>query len=157
LTAAVNILLASTEDLGLLVDIENSAFSRPWSQQAIAAELACPEAAQYIAKICAGESQESAIGYLFVRYLTDEMHIMKIAVAAQWRHRGCATAMLRTAHADAACRETNTVVLEVRRSNHGAIAFYAKNGFETIGIRPNYYPPTGESALIMAKRLKEEP
>jgi ribosomal protein S18 acetylase RimI-like enzyme len=48
------------------------------------------------------------------------------------------------------------VLLEVRSANIAAINLYKKTGFQTIGIRPNYYPQTGESALVMSKRLKEE-
>ena len=148
---------ASTEDLETILKIENKAFPRPWSQQAIADELACPAGVQYIARIIPeGQGQVSGIGYLFARYLTDEMHIMKVAVDAQWRKRGYATSLLLAAQADATRRGATTVLIEVRRSNHGAIAFYKKNGFETIGIRPNYYPSTGETALVMAKNLKEE-
>jgi ribosomal-protein-alanine N-acetyltransferase len=44
-------------------------------------------------------------------------------------------------------------VLEVRQSNHSAIHFYKKTGFDVIGRRPGYYRDTGEDALIMKKHL----
>jgi ribosomal-protein-alanine N-acetyltransferase len=53
-------------------------------------------------------------------------------------------------------RGAATALLEVRSANIAAINLYKKTGFQTIGIRPNYYPQTGESALVMSKRLKEE-
>jgi ribosomal protein S18 acetylase RimI-like enzyme len=36
---------------------------------------------------------------------------------------------------------------EVRRSNHGALAFYQKTGFKIVGVIPNYYED--EDALIV--------
>jgi ribosomal-protein-alanine N-acetyltransferase len=37
----------------------------------------------------------------------------------------------------------------VRISNHSAIALYQQFGFRVAGERKNYYPQTGESALIL--------
>jgi len=54
-------------------------------------------------------------------------------------------------------RGVATVLLEVRPSNFAAIRLYEKTGFQTIGVRPNYYPQTRETALVMSKSLKEEP
>ena len=41
------------------------------------------------------------------------------------------------------------MTLEVRRSNHGAIALYESFGFKAAGVRPRYYADNGEDALIM--------
>jgi ribosomal-protein-alanine N-acetyltransferase len=43
------------------------------------------------------------------------------------------------------------VTLEVRASNHAAIALYRSLGFRSIGTRTAYYPDDGEDALIMWK------
>ena len=96
------------------------------------------------------------MAYIFVRFLTDEMHIMKIAVAPQWRNRGLGEALLSAVQTEGNRRGAATALLEVRSANIAAINLYKKTGFQTIGIRPNYYPQTGESALVMSKRLKEE-
>jgi ribosomal-protein-alanine N-acetyltransferase len=39
--------------------------------------------------------------------------------------------------------------LEVRTSNHAAIALYERYGFRSAGTRPRYYTDTGEDAMIM--------
>jgi len=67
-----------------------------------------------------------------------------------------ATSLLAAAQDEAKRRGVASTLLEVRASNLGAIQFYQKIGFQTIGIRTNYYPPTGENALVMSKSLKEE-
>ena len=69
---------------------------------------------------------------------------------------GIATGLLNAAQAEAVSRASASMLLEVRPSNQAAIRFYQKAGFRTIGIRSNYYPTTGEDALVMSKRLKEE-
>ncbi len=45
------------------------------------------------------------------------------------------------------------VTLEVRAGNAGAQNFYLRLGFREDGIRPGYYPDTGEDALIMTREL----
>lgn len=144
------------EDIETIITIESDSFAQPWKRQAIIDELACPDAFQYVAKTFS-QTHATVIAYIFVRFLTDEMHIMKIAVDSSWRNRGMGTALLRSMQVEGKRRGAATVLLEVRASNLAAIRLYEKSGFQTIGIRPNYYPHTGETALVMSKSLKEEP
>jgi [ribosomal protein S18]-alanine N-acetyltransferase len=147
----------STEDIETIVEIESESFAQPWNRQAIMDELACPEAAQSVAKAFSQpQARTAVIAYIFVRFLTDEMHIMKIAVDSHWRSRGTGSALLRSMLTEGKRRGADKVLLEVRPSNFAAIRLYEKSGFQTIGIRPNYYPQTGETALVMSKSLKEE-
>ena len=46
------------------------------------------------------------------------------------------------------------VTLEVRPSNHAAIALYEGFGFEVVGRRKNYYDKPSEDALLMTKFRK---
>jgi ribosomal-protein-alanine N-acetyltransferase len=46
------------------------------------------------------------------------------------------------------------IFLEVRRSNHVAIALYRHFHFQPRGIRPRYYRETGEDAIIMGLHLE---
>ena len=41
------------------------------------------------------------------------------------------------------------MTLEVRASNHGAMALYEKLGFKVIGRRRGYYTDDGEDAVVM--------
>jgi ribosomal-protein-alanine N-acetyltransferase len=42
--------------------------------------------------------------------------------------------------------------LEVRVGNEPALALYKRFGLAPVGVRPNYYPVTGEDALVMWAR-----
>lgn len=148
----------STEDIETITKIENESFAQPWKHQAIIDELSCPEASQSVAKaFLQSQNRFAVVAYIFVRFLIDEMHIMKIAVDSDWRNRGTGSALLRSMLKEGKRRGAATVLLEVRPSNFAAIRLYEKSGFQTIGVRPNYYPQTGETALVMSKSLKEEP
>jgi ribosomal-protein-alanine N-acetyltransferase len=94
------------------------------------------------------------IAYVFVRIISKEMHIMRIAVAAGYQARGVATALLQQCFKLAEQHQVSSVYIEVRPNNKSAIALYRKFGFQMLGTRPNYYPETGEDALVMVKLLE---
>ena len=45
--------------------------------------------------------------------------------------------------------DSRWMTLEVRASNHGAMALYEKLGFKVIGRRRGYYTDDGEDAVVM--------
>jgi ribosomal-protein-alanine N-acetyltransferase len=95
------------------------------------------------------------IAFVFVRVLVNEMHILRIAVAADFQNRGVATWLLQHCYRLAKQKQVDAIYIEVRPSNTSAIALYRKSGFQLLGTRPNYYPETREDALVMVKHLKE--
>lgn len=142
------------EDIDGILAIEGAAFAQPWGRRSILEELKAADTVQFAART-PPHAGGDLVGFIFARLLGDEMHLMKLAVNPQWRNRGAATSLLEAALEAARSRGATTAVLEVRPANQGAIAFYRKAGFETVGVRPNYYPQTGENALVMVKPLKE--
>ena len=57
--------------------------------------------------------------------------------------------------AEAILHHATSAYLEVRPSNHEAIALYQQSGFTEVGYRRNYYPAHlgREDALILARPL----
>lgn len=54
-------------------------------------------------------------------------------------------------------RQLTRIVLEVRRSNHRAIRFYRRNGFEIVSRRRNYYRDPPEDAWVMDREVPKDP
>ena len=52
--------------------------------------------------------------------------------------------------------DVETISLEVRKSNHKAIALYQKYGFLVQAVRPDYYQDNHEDAYLMTKRREKE-
>ena len=72
---------ARTDDAEGIFIIEAEAFAQPWGRQAIIDELKNPDAWHQVArKPALGGNRLPIVGYILVRFLTDEMHIMKLAV-----------------------------------------------------------------------------
>ena len=146
----------SESDIDPVLEIENHSFRQPWRRISFLEELSCKNSLNLVVQGGESPPREEVIAYLCSRLIEKEMYILKIAVAGRWRRHGIASLLLKESF-QAACEEnTASAVLDVRLSNRPAICLYKKHGFQTAGIRPNYYSDTGEAALVMRKNLKED-
>lgn len=85
----------------------------------------------------------------------DEAHLLAIGVVPERQRRGVGAALLDFLCANARADGIARMLLEVRPSNAGALAFYRRRGFAEIGRRRGYYPAIEgrEDAIVMAKEL----
>ena len=143
-------------DIDAVVKIESGCFPTPWSISAFREELSYKNAFDWVAKDTSDRHRNSIIAYICSRLINHELYILKIAVIPKRQRQGIATWLLKNSFLLAAEKGARTVFLDVRPSNIPAIKLYKKLGFQTVGIRPNYYPETREDALVMRKSLKEE-
>jgi len=81
----------------------------------------------------------------------DEVTVANIAVAKDFRRQGVAALLMEHALNQAEESGMYGVTLEVRVSNTPAIKLYERLGFESAGIRPDYYEKPHEDAIIMWK------
>ncbi|MGD9055672.1 MAG: ribosomal protein S18-alanine N-acetyltransferase [Desulfobacterales bacterium] len=141
-------------DLDKILTIDRNAFKRSWNRKSFLQEIDRTDAYSYVARTQSDNGRMDIIAYVFVRILLKEMHIMRIAVAAGYQARGVATALLQQCFKLAKQHQVSAVYIEVRPKNKSAITLYSKTGFQMLGTRPNYYPETGEDALVMVKLLE---
>ena len=99
------------------------------------------------------EVEGKVTGYVIGRQIADEGEILNLAVVPGRRRRGEGGALLKAALDEFRMRRTGRVFLEVRESNHAAIAFYGKHGFAETGRRMGYYQDPSETAILMEKKL----
>jgi ribosomal-protein-alanine N-acetyltransferase len=113
---------------------------RPWSRVWVAREVV--------------HERTQVVALLVAWHVSDELHVLNVATRADRRRRGAARALLDALLAYAREKGVRQVLLEVRRSNMGAIALYRGVGFFAMGLRARYYPDD-EDALEMALALGE--
>ena len=99
------------------------------------------------------EAEGRVAGFLIGRQAGDEAEILNLAVAHGSRRKGDGGALLAAAVELFRARGVSRVFLEVRESNHAAIAFYRRRGFSETGRREGYYRDPAEAALVMEKKL----
>jgi ribosomal-protein-alanine N-acetyltransferase len=142
------------EDLDEVLAIERASFTMPWSRGAFLYEMQQNRVARcWVAR----DDDTHVVGYLCLWEVADEVHITNVAVRPDVRRHGIARGLLRTVLDDARARAFKIVVLEVRPSNHHALALYESFGFRVVGRRRGYYYDTGEDALVMEIALRHEP
>jgi ribosomal-protein-alanine N-acetyltransferase len=126
---------------------------------------ASPEAAQWtewglkellgwsgvLALVSEGDSK--VIGFIVGRQAAGEAEILNLAVIPAKRRKGEGGALLKAVMEDLRTRNVSRVFLEVRESNEGGIAFYARRGFSRAGRRANYYHDPEEAAIVMEMKL----
>jgi len=132
-------------DLRQLLRIESVVFPEPWSPEVFNSELALRKGRLYRG---AWDGEEMA-GYIGFMIVDDEAHMTTIATAPAYQRTGVATTMIvdgiRTLRADG----VKHLSLEVAVNNEPAQALYRRFGFAPVAVRKNYYPVTGQDALVM--------
>ena len=136
------------DDLDSVLEIETEAASFPWSKAQFEKEFGNSFSTLYA--LCA---DEKIAGFAVIWQAADELQIANIAIEKRCRRKGLATWLLQTAIAEGRRRRLASVHLEVRRSNIKAVRLYHKLGFETIGVRKDYYKSPREDALLMTATL----
>ena len=96
-----------------------------------------------------GPAAGLVIGFVIGRLVADQFEILNLAVERASRRRGIATQLVRAMLEDAQGAAARQVFLEVRTSNEGAIALYARLGFRVWGRRVKYYRDPVEDALML--------
>ncbi len=128
--------------------LEKECFSQPWSENALADELK-NEGSHFLVAVC-----DEVMGYIGVQEICGEAYITNVAVFDKYRKLGIGRALLRAAADGAKSRNCEFITLEVRESNHPAIALYESEGFEKAGIRKNFYSSPTENGVIYTKYFK---
>ena len=142
-------------DIDAILAIEKQSFNLVWQRSSFLEELSSTNAYGYIVKGKGCNYAEQVVAYVCFRLITNELHILKIAVTPECRCRGLASRLLTHCFAVARKKGVEVALLEVRISNKPALSFYHKLGFHRIGKRANYYSDTREDAVVLIKKLKE--
>jgi [ribosomal protein S18]-alanine N-acetyltransferase len=94
------------------------------------------------------EEGRRLVGHAVASLAGDIAELQRIAVAADHRRGGVASALLDEVLALAAAGGADRVLLEVREDNAEALAFYAARGFVEVDRRRRYYRD-GATAVVL--------
>jgi ribosomal-protein-alanine acetyltransferase len=131
-----------SKDIDRILEIEAEAFPK----------TACPKevlllyASRLSESFLVFEAEAGIVAYIIY---DSEGHIISMAVKTSHRRNGIGTELLRHA-----LRNVESLWLEVRSKNYGAIRFYEKMGMRAVGKANDYYD--GDDALIMVLNEKNE-
>lgn len=143
------------DDLEQVMAIENEAFLAPWRKQDLLYELHDNPINVINVFELDEDGKRKIVGFIDFMVTFSSSTISQIAILKDYRRKGYAKLLLDsmlTHLKDGYPDEVETITLEVRKHNVAAIAFYEKNGFEAILIKPHYYD-NGDDAIYMIRRL----
>ncbi len=146
----MNIILMTETHLQDVAEIERQCFHAPWSAQALREELG--KGHIFLAAVENGQ----AIGYVGCQVVLDEGYITNVAVLPAARQRGIASALLNALARQGQALGLSFITLEVRQSNHAALAVYQTQGYIQVGVRPGFYHDPKEDAILMTKYFTKE-
>ena len=141
---------AQLRDVYSIQSIDRSVFPKSWTQQFTVEQITRRKGAHIVA-----ERAHRVVGHGGVAFLADDAHVTSVAVDPQHHRLGVGTTLMQELIELSAARVSGSITLEVRVSNESAIALYEQLGFESAGVRPNYYADTKEDAVIMWRSLDD--
>ncbi|MDD4642028.1 MAG: ribosomal protein S18-alanine N-acetyltransferase [Erysipelotrichaceae bacterium] len=136
-------------DIDEVIKIEETVFNDNWNKEAFIYELK-DNPFSYYWVIDVGDK---IIGYAGLWITFDSSTITNIAILPEFQRCGWGQKLMDKIIFTAISKECETISLEVRVSNHKAIALYQKNGFIKINVKKAYYRNNDEDAYYMVKPL----
>jgi ribosomal-protein-alanine N-acetyltransferase len=138
-------------DLPAVMEIEQEAFTTPWSLDSYMSEMK-NQWASY--QVC--ESKGRVTGYAGIWVVFEEARITNVAVSSAHRSRGIGRALMLAMEDVTRDKNGRRILLEVRPSNTVALKLYYSLGYYEIGRRKAYYADNQEDALILCKNLTDD-
>jgi ribosomal-protein-alanine N-acetyltransferase len=114
-----------TEDLDSVMEIENEAFSPPWTKEGFFTFLIREDTLFLTA-----EDKSGIVGYAGLLMVLDEAEILNIAVRHDRRKEGIGHFLMQSLLLLSGESGIHTIHLEVRESNHSARRLYTRHGFK---------------------------
>ena len=136
-----------TEDLDSVMEIENEAFTPPWTKEGFFTFLIREDTLFLTA-----EDKGGIVGYAGLLMVLDEAEILNIAVRHDRRKEGIGHFLMQSLLLLSGESGIHTIHLEVRESNHSARRLYARHGFKEVGLRRSYYTDPVEDAVLMTRQ-----
>lgn len=141
----MNIRNMTREDVPEVAAQEKIIFSDYWTEEGFLESLQNENAYMIVVT----DEQDALMGYACVYRALDEAELMNIATVPAFRRQHVGDEMLTHLKAYLKARDVHYFYLEVRESNIAAKRLYEKYGFETMGLRKNFYDNPKEHAWVM--------
>lgn len=143
----MQIRIMEEKDLEAVTNLEESGFSMPWKYHDFQEVLENKYRTYMVAEI-----DQQIVGGCLLTEIVGEGEITNVCVKKEFRGQGIATQLLEELLNYGKTLNITAFTLEVRAGNLSAIKLYQHFGFETEGIRKNFYERPVEDAWIMWKR-----
>jgi [ribosomal protein S18]-alanine N-acetyltransferase len=143
----IQIYKLGTEHLDDVMEIERLSFPQPWTRGMFEREICLP-----ISRFFVAMRGNKVVGYAGFWFVTDEAHIVNLAVHPGLRKQGIGRLLLDHIEKKMKLQNLKKALLEVRVGNTAARKLYELRGYKANGLRKDYY--VDEDAVLMEKGLE---
>ena len=154
---AVRIRPMTPADLDRVIQIERSLQQAPhWPHSAWVSALDHPGPPHRLALVATDPTKSASnavVAVAVASLLPPQAELEMIAVAPELQRRGLARSLFAAMVKELKSQQITEVILEVRASNHPALALYRHLQFVETARRPRYYADPVEDAALLALRL----
>lgn len=138
-------------DMPYVLEIENSSFEFPWTEEDFTKVLRERNCIGMVA-----EYGDLVLGYMIYELRKSKLHVLSLAVHPEYRRRRIGTQMVNKLIEKLSHQRRNRIVLEVRETNMDACLFFHECGFLATSVIQNFYDDTTEDAYKFVYRLPQE-
>lgn len=133
------------DDVDQIILIERAAYAYPWTRGNFCDCLDSGYSCWVL------EVEGELAGYSILMAGAGEGHVLNCCVSPRWQGRGFGRQLMHRLMVSCRDYDIEHLFLEVRPSNRVALRLYESLGFETVGLRRQYYPADQgrEDALVM--------
>jgi [ribosomal protein S18]-alanine N-acetyltransferase len=140
---------AIAEQVNEIVALDKLCFDNIWSKDGYLREMKSPNSSLLLLWLKEGDLSLKMIGIGCLWSIVEEAHITLLGIHPEYHGQGLGMFLFHRLLTDGVQRGLERATLEVKTTNQPAINLYQKFGFQVVGRRNNYYPKTGEDALIL--------
>ncbi len=138
-------------DMPEVLEIEQSSFEYPWSEEDF---IRCLRQRNCIGMVA--EYDERVVGFMIYELHKNQLHVLNFSVRPDARRRSVGNQMVQKLVGKLSQQRRNRVVLEVRETNLAAQLFFKTCGFKAVSVLRDYYDDATEDAYVMHLRYQEE-
>lgn len=136
-------------DMPEVLEIENSSFEFPWSEDDF---IRCLRQRNCIGMVA--EYDERVVGFMIYELHKNQLHILNFSVHPEFRRRGIGRQMAAKLIGKLSHQRRNRILLEVRETNLAAQLFFRDEGFRAVTVLRDFYDDTTEDAYLMQYRYQ---
>ena len=153
---SVNVRTAGTGDIKRIIAIERSwPHLSHWSVDAYNRLLQTDSfTSSLVAEVEASNGDLRIAGFVIYHVVDRVSEIYNIAVESDHARAGIGASLMKRTLDESRSKGAHKLMLEVRKSNLGAIRFYERFDFGVVGERHNYYSTPLEDAFVMERDLR---
>ncbi|WP_036485543.1 ribosomal protein S18-alanine N-acetyltransferase [Myxosarcina sp. GI1] len=147
----IEIKLVTNEDLPKILALDKLCFGGLWTEAGYQREIDSPNSCLLALLFKDSNPKLAGIGCFWS--ILEEAHVTLLGIAPEYRQQKLGKLLLCALLSRATNKyQLKRATLEVASSNQTALNLYQKFGFTIAGRRKNYYPKTGEDALILWRK-----